>query len=122
MRCLIVDDSPLFLAAARGVLERGGIEVVGVAGSGADAELSVRRLRPDVVLVDIDLAGLSGFDLVRRLHGEMDGEPPRLILISTHAEPDYADLIEESPAVGFLPKTALSAAAVRHLVNAPRGT
>jgi CheY-like chemotaxis protein len=122
LRCLIVDDSPPFLTAARGVLQRGGIDVVGVAGSGIEAELRVRQLRPDVVLVDIDLPGQSGFELVRRLHLETGPEPPSLILISTHAEPDYAELIEASPAVGFLSKTVLSADAVRQLLSEPRGT
>jgi CheY-like chemotaxis protein len=57
LRCLIVDDSPRFLAAARGLLERQGIAVVGVASSGAEALRRVAELRPDVTLLDIDLGG-----------------------------------------------------------------
>jgi DNA-binding NarL/FixJ family response regulator len=114
---VIVDDSPRFLAAASGLLERDGtIEVVGVASSGEDAVREVRELRPDITLVDIDLGGESGFDVVRRLHHEAGVAASRLVLISTHAEDDYAELIAASPAAGFLPKAALSAAAVRDMV------
>jgi CheY-like chemotaxis protein len=116
LRCVIVDDSPRFLDAARGLLEREGITVVGVASSGAEAAQRVERLRPDVVLVDIDLGGQSGFEVARQLHRN-GGPAPRIILISTHAEQDYADLIAASPAVGFLAKTALSAGAIRDLLD-----
>ena len=118
LRCVIVDDSPRFLAAASGLLARDGtIEVVGVASSGDDAVREVRELRPDITLVDIDLGSESGFDMVRRLHHEAGVAASRLVLISTHAEDDYAELIAASPAAGFLPKASLSAAAVRDMVG-----
>jgi DNA-binding NarL/FixJ family response regulator len=116
MRCLIVDDSPRFLDAARGLLERQGITVVGVASNGADALQRAGELRPDVTLLDIDLGGESGLELARRLHDQAGLVPAPVILISTHAEQDYAELIAASPAVGFLPKTALSADAIRDLL------
>jgi DNA-binding NarL/FixJ family response regulator len=116
MRCLIVDDSPRFLDAARGLLERQGITVVGVASTSAEALQRTGELRPDVTLVDIDLGGESGLELARRLH-DQDGPGP-VILISTHAEQDYAELTAASPAVGFLPKTALSGDAIRELLAA----
>ena len=117
MRCLIVDDSPRFLEAARGLLVREGIAVVAVATNGADAIRRAAELGPDVILVDIDLGGQSGFDVVRRLTSEADLAPSAVILISTHAEEDYAELIAASPAVGFLPKTALSGQRIRDLVE-----
>jgi DNA-binding NarL/FixJ family response regulator len=116
LRCLIVDDSPRFLDAARGLLERQGVTVVGVASNSADALQRAQELRPDVMLLDIDLGGESGLELARRLHRQADLAGSALILISTHAEQDYAELIAASPAVGFLPKTALSAAAIRDLL------
>jgi DNA-binding NarL/FixJ family response regulator len=116
LRCLIVDDSPRFLDAARGLLEREGVAVVGVASSGAEALQRVADLRPDVTLVDIDLGGQSGFEVVRRLNREAN---TCAILISTHAEEDYADLIAASPALGFLPKTTLSAGAIHALLGRP---
>ena len=114
LRCLIVDDSPRFLDAARGLLERQGITVVGVASNSADALQRAMELRPDVTLLDIDLGGESGLELARRLHGQAGPAP--VILISTHAEEDYAELIAASPAIGFLPKTALSGDAIRDLL------
>jgi CheY-like chemotaxis protein len=113
LRCLVVDDSPRFLDAARGLLERQGVRVVGVASTSAEALRRVAELRPDVTLVDIDLGGESGLELARRLHR---AGPAPVILISTHAEQDYAELIAASPAIGFLPKTALSADAIRDLL------
>ena len=116
MRCLIVDDSPRFLDAARGLLERQGVTVVGVASNSAEALARAGELRPDVTLLDIALGGESGLELARRLHDQAGLVPAPVILISTHAEQDYAELIAASPAVGFLPKTALSAAAIRDLL------
>jgi DNA-binding NarL/FixJ family response regulator len=117
LHLLIVDDSGRFLDAARGLLQRQGIAVVGVASNSTEALRQVEQLRPDVTLVDIDLGGESGFELVRRLDREAGLAHPRTILISTHGEQDYAELIAASPAIGFLPKSALSAAAIQHLLD-----
>ena len=112
LRCLIIDDSPTFLAAARGLLERQGLRVVATASDGAQAVRLAEELRPDIVLLDIGLDGESGFDVARRLHdGGLTGRPP-VILISTLLEEDYGELIPASPAIGFLPKIALSADAI----------
>jgi DNA-binding NarL/FixJ family response regulator len=118
MRCLIVDDSRPFLDAARGLLQRQGINVIGVASTSAEALQRVQELRPDVTLLDIDLGGESGLELAQRLADQEDPAP--VILISTHAEQDYAELIAASPAIGFLPKTALSADAIRDLLAGHR--
>jgi DNA-binding NarL/FixJ family response regulator len=114
LRCLIVDDNGGFRDAARSLLEREEIEVVGVAANSAEARSRVAELRPDVVLVDIALGAESGFDLARAL--ARDGGP-KLILISTVPEADFVDLIAASPAVGFIAKSELSARAVRDLVT-----
>jgi CheY-like chemotaxis protein len=119
LRCLLVDDSPRFLEAARGLLERQGVAVVGVAASGAEALARAAELRPDVTLVDLDLGGESGLELAWRLHGDGRAGGP-VILVSTRAEEDYAELVAASPAVGFLAKTALSATAIRDLLAGPR--
>jgi CheY-like chemotaxis protein len=117
LRCLIVDDSPRFLDAARGLLERQGIRVVGVASTIAEALQQATQLRPDIALLDINLGGDSGFDLARRLSREASLARTRMIMISTHAEQDYTDLIAASPVLGFLPKSALSADAIRALIT-----
>jgi DNA-binding NarL/FixJ family response regulator len=117
LRCLLIDDSPRFLAAARGLLEREGLAVVGVASNSTEALQLVEELRPDVTLLDIDLGGESGFEVARRLHRHASLASSRVILISTHSEQDYADLIAASPVVGFLSKSALSAGAIRDLLG-----
>jgi DNA-binding NarL/FixJ family response regulator len=117
LRCLIVDDSRLYLDAARALLEREGVEVAGVASRGADALLQAEALRPDVILVDIVLGEESGLDLVRLLSEDYRAAGAALILISTHTEADFAALIEESPAAGFIPKPELSAEAIRRTLN-----
>lgn len=116
MRCLIVDDSADFREAATAMLERAGFDVVGVACSAAEALSRYADLRPDVTLVDVELNGESGFDVVEQLHAAYS-PAPSTILISTHSEQDYAEMIAASPALGFLAKFALSPAAIRGLVG-----
>ena len=117
LRCLIVDDSSSFLEAAQVMLEREGLRVVGVASSGSEALRLAGKSRPDVVLVDISLGKESGFEVARRLVGEAEDGGSKVILISTHSEADFADLIATSPAIGFLPKSDLSADAIRRMLN-----
>jgi DNA-binding NarL/FixJ family response regulator len=112
LRCLIVDDSSLFLEGAVDLLTREGLEVVGVASNSAEAIRLVRELRPDVTLVDIDLGDEDGFELAQRL-SDTSAASSRVILVSTHSEEDLAQLIERSPALGFIAKARLSAQAIR---------
>jgi len=117
LRLLIVDDNDQFLVAARDLLEREGMAVVGVASTISQALERVAVVRPDVTLVDIDLGNESGFELARRLTQITGGEPPRVVLISTYAEQDLQELIEASPAVGFISKSDFSGAAIRRLLG-----
>jgi DNA-binding NarL/FixJ family response regulator len=114
---LIVDDNRPFLEAARVLLEREGMRVVGVAATSAQAIRSAAELRPDVVLVDIALGRESGFDVARRIAAHGDSAAPAVILMSTYSEADFADLIARSVATGFLPKQELSANAIRQIVD-----
>ena len=111
-RVVIVDDNPEFLDSARRLLEHQGVRVAGLASTNADGLRCVHELRPDVTLVDVNLGDESGFDLAEALQESDKGAPVPVILISTHAEPDLADMIETSPAIGFLAKSALSAGAI----------
>jgi CheY-like chemotaxis protein len=120
-RCLIVDDSAQFLRAARAVLERDGL-VVDIASTGPEALQRVQEWRPDVVLVDIDLGGESGFEVARQLNlaTYTTPSPPfetSIILVSTHGEEEFEELITESPAVGFLAKSSLSAKAIDEMLT-----
>jgi CheY-like chemotaxis protein len=119
LRCLIVDDSTPFQQAATSLLEREGLAVVGVASSVAEALRQAEELRPDLVLVDIMLGVESGFYLAQLL-AEMEPDGREVILISTYAEEDLADLIEQAPVAGFLPKSELSASAIQRLLREGR--
>jgi DNA-binding NarL/FixJ family response regulator len=112
VRCLIVDDNSLFIEGATGLLRREGLDVVGVASNSAEAIELASELRPDVTLVDIDLGDEDGLELAGRL-----SDSTKVILISTHSEEDLAHLIATSPALGFVPKTRLSAQAIRDLLE-----
>jgi DNA-binding NarL/FixJ family response regulator len=120
-RCLIVDDSPAFLRVARDLLEQEGMSIVGVAATGEEAISRARDLRPDLALVDIDLESENGFDVVRALADEGGPFAGNLILISTHAEDELAELIESSPAVGFVAKSDLGADAIEAVLARRRG-
>ena len=119
-RCLLVDDNEAFLETASLLLEREGLTVVGTASSIAEALRQARALRPDLILVDIGLGDESGFDLARLLAqdgrgGQGDGAD--VILISTGAEADYREMIDDSPAAGFLAKSELSAQAISRILD-----
>jgi DNA-binding NarL/FixJ family response regulator len=123
LRCLIVDDNAGFREEMRGLLSEQGLDVVGEAGCAADARRKIAELRPDVALIDIDLGGESGLELARQLREQQPGQGAvtHLILISTHDAAEYADLIEASPAIGFLAKTNLSAVTIRQMAAAADG-
>jgi DNA-binding NarL/FixJ family response regulator len=120
VRCLIVDDNERFLAAARGLLEREGVTVVGTAVSRSEAVRRRRELRPDVTLLDIDLGGESGFDVARRLVDDDAAAAASIIMISSHAEADFRDLIDASPVAGFVSKSELSTETIRAALAASR--
>jgi len=117
IRCLLVDDSDAFLKAASDLLQREGVTVVGTASDSAEALRQARALRPDVILVDIGLGSESGFDLARLLAQDAQAGRAEVILISARAETDYAELIAESPAAGFLVKPELSAQAISRILG-----
>jgi two-component system nitrate/nitrite response regulator NarL len=115
LRCLIVDDSEAFLASASRLLSAQGVEVVGRASSGAQAVQLVRELQPDVALVDVQLGDEDGLDVARRLTATTPST--RVILISSHSKEELAEVIAETPAAGFLPKSALGADAIARLLG-----
>jgi DNA-binding NarL/FixJ family response regulator len=121
MRCLIVDDSTVFLDAARRVLNSDDVDVVGVASNSVEALRCYHELQPDVVLIDVELGPESGFDVAEDLHRAASQAPCPMILISTHAAEDFAELTAASPADGFLAKAALSPAAIRSVLRGSSG-
>ncbi|MGD0701699.1 MAG: response regulator [Trebonia sp.] len=119
MRCLLVDDNEAFVETARRVLDPDGVRVTGTASTIGEALLLASELQPDVVLVDIALGDENGFDLARRL-AESQARGLAVIMISSDTEDDYADLVAESPALGFLSKDELSADGIRRLLGQVR--
>ena len=112
---LIVDDHPSFRTSARRVLEDAGYEVVGEAEDGASALAAVRDLRPAVVLLDVQLPDLDGFEVAVQLtSGE---QSPTVVMTSSRDASDFADMVVRSGARGFLPKAELSGAALEALLS-----
>jgi DNA-binding NarL/FixJ family response regulator len=115
LTCLIVDDSPPFLEAARQLLADDGLTVVGVAVTSDEAVSKTVALAPDVALVDIDLGAERGFDVAQRLAG-LPGGGPHVVLISAESGGELAELVGASGALGFVSKTDLSGDAIRTLL------
>jgi CheY-like chemotaxis protein len=116
-RCLLVDDSTLFLDAATKLLQGQGLAVVGTASTSAEALERVRELEPDVTIADVHLGDESGFDLAWQLAATSNGATTSTVLTSTRSESDLADLIAVTPALGFVCKDRLSADAIRDFLT-----
>src|SRR3954468_1403217 len=114
-RCLIVDDNALYLGEARDLLQRQGMSIVGIASNGGEALAIAAAQRPDVALVDVDLGAESGLDVARAL--ATCDVPVPVILISAYSEKDLRELLDDSPAVGFLAKSLVSRAAIDGLLE-----
>jgi CheY-like chemotaxis protein len=117
LRCLLVDDNDAFLETASLLLEREGLTIVGMASNIAEALRQARALRPDIILVDIGLGSESGFTLARLLAQDGQAGSADVILISTGAEVDYRELIDDSPAAGFLAKSELSVRGISRILG-----
>jgi DNA-binding NarL/FixJ family response regulator len=111
---LIVDDHPSFRASARAILESGGFEIAGEASDGAAALKAVATLHPDVVLLDVQLPDMSGFDVCALL--DQSDTPPAIVLTSSRDQVDYGELVDHSCALGFVPKAELSGEAIATLI------
>jgi len=102
---LIVDDHPSFRATARILLEAEGFTVIGEAVDGATAVSEACRLRPEVVLLDVQLPDTDGFHVAEEITGKPGA--PAVILVSSHDSSDFGSLITRSAARGFVPKAEL---------------
>jgi DNA-binding NarL/FixJ family response regulator len=107
---LIVDDHAAFRSAARALLEAEGFSVVGEAASGASALEAVQELRPDVVLLDVQLPDLNGFD-VAELLGQED-VVPAIVFISSRALSAFRWRLDANPRWRFITKSDLSGEAL----------
>jgi len=112
---LIVDDHAGFRASARRLLEANGFEVVGEAADGQSGIASARNLKPDLVLLDIQLPDLDGFAVAAEI-ASAGNSPPAIVLTSTRSAAEFGGLVVESGALGFVPKSELSGRALRDLI------
>jgi len=111
---LIVDDHEGFREVARQLLEADGIEVVGEAADGESAITQAQRLRPQLVLLDVQLPDIDGFEVAARLGEAKD--PPAVVLTSSYAASSYRRRLAQSPACAFIPKGELSGGALAALL------
>jgi DNA-binding NarL/FixJ family response regulator len=112
---LIVDDHDGFRESAQALLDAEGFAVIGAAADGAGAIAAVARLRPEVVLLDVQLPDVDGFVVAGRLAAGPD--PPRVVLISSRDAAAYGPRVAAAPVCGFLAKRELSGAALAALVR-----
>jgi len=116
MTVLIVDDHPSFRASARTLLEAEGYVIVGEAEDGTSAVRAAKALHPDLVLLDVQLPDLDGFEVAQLLQKLED--PPAVVLTSSRDSADYGRCIGDCGARGFVPKAELSGAAIAALFAA----
>lgn len=110
---VIVDDHPSFRTSARTLLELEGFDVVGEAADGESAVELARRLRPELVLLDVALPDTNGFDVAERLAGG----PSKVILTSSREQRDLGRRVRSSGALGFVPKDRLTGQALRVMLG-----
>ncbi len=114
---LIVDDHPGFRAQARALLMAAGYQVVGEAADGESGVRMARDLAPDIVLLDIQLPDITGFEVLQRVHGSPSR--PVTVLISSRDAADYGRRIERSGARGFIAKAELSERTLAAVLRGP---
>ena len=113
---LIVDDHPSFRASARALLTADGFEVVGEAKDGASAIDAAERLHPELILLDVQLPDMDGFDVAARI-SVLNGSRPAIVLTSSRDAADFGPLVERCGAAAFVPKAELSGAALRSVLR-----
>jgi DNA-binding NarL/FixJ family response regulator len=112
---LIVDDHPVFRQSARRMLEAEGYEVIGEATDGQSAIAAAGELRPDVVLLDVQLPDIDGFEVARRICADQDA--PIVVLTSSRDGSDFGPLVGRSGARGFVPKSELGGSALAAVIE-----
>lgn len=112
---LIVDDHPSFRRSARRMLEASGYLVAGEAVDGASALAAARRLDPDLILLDVQLPDLDGFEVAERLR--RDGCDAQIVLTSSRDSSEFGEAIANGPARGFIAKAELSGAGLAELTG-----
>jgi CheY-like chemotaxis protein len=116
-KVLVVDDHPAFRASARRLLESEGYAVVGEAGDGASALAAVGELAPDLVLLDVQLPDIDGFEVAERINTTTNGKKPDVVLVSSRDRSDFGPLLDAAAVVGFISKGELTCEALAELLR-----
>jgi DNA-binding NarL/FixJ family response regulator len=115
-RILIVDDHPSFRATVRALLTADGFDVVGEAADGASALDAIAELRPDLVLLDVQLPDMDGFAVIEAIQ-RLNGHAPKVVLTSSHDACDFGSIVPRCGAAAFVPKAELSGAALHAVLR-----
>ena len=117
---LVVDDHDGFRAAARALLESEGFQVVGEAAAGAAAIAEATRLAPHVILLDVGLPDIDGFEVARQLAAG-SAPTPTVVLVSARGRASYARRLARTPALRFLSKSELTGPALTSMLGSGAG-
>lgn len=116
MRVLLVDDNENFIETLAGYIKTfPAVEIVGKAGSGEEAVKLSSKLKPDLVLMDIQMPGLSGFETTRLLKSTEN--PPRILLLSFNSNPLYKSESIKAGADGYLEKSDINSGLLRKITS-----
>lgn len=116
-RVVVIDDHPAFRNSARLLLEAEGYAVVGEAGDGATGVAAALELRPDVVLLDVQLPDGDGFEFAEQIASRLNGDSTHVVLVSSRDQSDFGKLLDDSPARGFISKSELTGRALAELLS-----
>lgn len=114
---LVVDDHPAFRASVRRLLESEGYRVVGEAGDGAGALAAAAELKPDLVVLDVQLPDIDGFEVAERIEAALDDGAPAIVLVSSRERSDFGTLIDTARIRGFVSKAELTGEALSELLR-----
>ncbi|MGB0871532.1 MAG: response regulator [Solirubrobacterales bacterium] len=114
---LVVDDHPAFRASVRRLLESEGYSVIGEAGDGIAAVHAAAQLQPDVVLLDIQLPDIDGFEVADRIEAAASDDGPAIVLVSSRDRSDFGPLLDSSRVRGFVSKAELTGEALSEMLR-----
>lgn len=114
---VIVDDNDAFRAQARVLLTYDGYDVIGEAGNGTSGLETLRRLQPNIALLDAQLPDIDGFSVARGVRDDV--RPTAVVIISTRDATDYGSAVSACGARGFIAKSELCGDALRAVLEVP---